>query len=221
MTHVGRDKGDLAGANRRPTSTTSKPIGKNKSGPGKDAKASDSVTPLLDVRGKGKSQSTIMYFLAGAQESCPVHTILPSEINPLVAETILSDACSEKILIESNEPLIKAIQGSEDLLGAVDSSTVIREKEWGPLAGKEQSQAQPQAQRSENQTRVGTTSVPSATLGIEELQKIPSNPKGWNKAIEKGLKSSDWVKDSSDKFYSLTEESDLSSGEHSFSKWQQ
>ncbi|KAJ1165427.1 hypothetical protein NDU88_005855 [Pleurodeles waltl] len=102
---------------------------------------------------------------------------------------------------------------------AVDSSKVIREKEWGPLAGKEQSQAQPQAQRSENQTRVGATSVPSATLGIEELQKIPSNPKGWNKAIEKDLKSSDWAKDSSDKFYFLTEESDLSSGEHSFSEF--
>ncbi|KAJ1192212.1 hypothetical protein NDU88_001524 [Pleurodeles waltl] len=184
MTRVGRDKGDLAGANRCPTSTTGKPIGKNMSGPGKDAKTSDSATPLLE----------------------------------LVAETIPLDACSEKTLIESNKPLIKAIQGSEDLLGARDSSTVIREKECGPLTGKEQLQVQPQAQRSENQTRVGATSVPSSTLGIEELQKISSNPKGWNKAVEKDLKSSDWAKDSSDKFYSLTEESDLSSGEHSFSE---
>ncbi|KAJ1187123.1 hypothetical protein NDU88_003902 [Pleurodeles waltl] len=34
MTRIGRDKGDLAGANRRPVSTTGKPIGKNTSGPG-------------------------------------------------------------------------------------------------------------------------------------------------------------------------------------------
>ncbi|KAJ1106087.1 hypothetical protein NDU88_003490 [Pleurodeles waltl] len=46
MPHVGRDKGDLAGANRHPTG---KPIGKNTSGPGKGAKTSDSVTPLLEA----------------------------------------------------------------------------------------------------------------------------------------------------------------------------
>ncbi|KAJ1156994.1 hypothetical protein NDU88_009710 [Pleurodeles waltl] len=50
------------------------------------------------------------------------------------------------------------------------------------------------------------------------MHKTPLSPKKWNKATEKDLKSSDWVKDSSDKFYSLTEESDLSSGEHSFSE---
>ncbi|KAJ1126953.1 hypothetical protein NDU88_005359 [Pleurodeles waltl] len=44
----------------------------------------------------------------------------------------------------------------------------------------------------------------------------PPNPKGWGKITEKDLKTSDWAKDSSDKFYSLTEESDVSSGEHSF-----
>ncbi|KAJ1089048.1 hypothetical protein NDU88_002201 [Pleurodeles waltl] len=180
---------------------------------------SDGLTPLLEVKGKGKSQSTIMTFLAGgAQGSSPVHTTLPSEINPSVIETILSDTSSEKTLIENNEPLIKLIQGSEDLLGAGDSNIVTGEKELGPLAGKEQFQAQPQAQRPENQTREGIVSASRSTLDIEELQRISSNPKGWNKAIEKDLKSSDWVKDSSDKFYSLTEESDLSSGEHSFSE---
>ncbi|KAJ1161266.1 hypothetical protein NDU88_001753 [Pleurodeles waltl] len=50
------------------------------------------------------------------------------------------------------------------------------------------------------------------------MHKTPLSPKKWNKATEKDLKSSDWVKDSSDKFYSLTEESALSSGEHSFSE---
>ncbi|KAJ1174455.1 hypothetical protein NDU88_006277 [Pleurodeles waltl] len=136
----------------------------------------------------------------------------------MVVETIPSDTCSETTLMEGNEPLIEAIQGSEDLAGIRDSSTVISEKEWGPLTGKEQLQVQPQGQRSEKQTRVGTTNISSSTLGIEEMQKIPSNPKGWNKVIEKDLKSSDWAKDSSDKFYSLTEDSDLSSGEHSLSE---
>ncbi|KAJ1155501.1 hypothetical protein NDU88_008231 [Pleurodeles waltl] len=64
----------------------------------------------------------------------------------------------------------------------------------------------------------GNASTLRPTLDIEELQKISSKPKGWNKVIQKDLKSSDWVKDSSDKFYSLTEESDLSSGEHSSSE---
>ncbi|KAJ1158238.1 hypothetical protein NDU88_010931 [Pleurodeles waltl] len=77
---------------------------------------------------------------------------------------------------------------------------------------------QPQAQRSEDQTRVGVTSAPSATSGIEERQNGPPNPKGWDKITEKDLKTSDWAKDSSNKFYSLTEKSDVSSGEHSFSE---
>ncbi|KAJ1134741.1 hypothetical protein NDU88_001188 [Pleurodeles waltl] len=47
ITRIGRDKGDLTGANRRPVSTTGKPIGKNLSGPGKDAKTSDIATPLF------------------------------------------------------------------------------------------------------------------------------------------------------------------------------
>ncbi|KAJ1189834.1 hypothetical protein NDU88_006576 [Pleurodeles waltl] len=138
--------------------------------------------------------------------------------NATVAEIIPSDTCSEKTLIESNKPLIKARQGSEDLSGVLDNSTVIRRKESGTLAGKEQPQAQPQAQRSEDQTRVGVTSAPSATSGIKECQNVSVNPKRRDKITEKDLKTSDWAKDSSDKFYSLTEESDLSSGEHSFSE---
>ncbi|KAJ1105049.1 hypothetical protein NDU88_002457 [Pleurodeles waltl] len=46
----------------------------------------------------------------------------------------------------------------------------------------------------------------------------PPNPKGWGKITEKDLKTFDWAKDSSDKSYSLTEESDVSSGEHTFSE---
>ncbi|KAJ1115873.1 hypothetical protein NDU88_004094 [Pleurodeles waltl] len=196
MTRTGRDKGDigdLAGVNRR--------------------------RHRRQVRGKGKSQSTIMSFLAGgAQESFSVHMTLPFETNSTVAEIIPSDICSEKTFIESNEPLIKTGQGTEDLSRALDNSIVIRRKEEGPFAGKEQPQAQSQAQRSEDLTRVGAASAPSATSSIEERQMGPPNPKGWGKITEKDLKTSDWAKESSDKFYSLTEESDISSREHSFNE---
>ncbi|KAJ1161267.1 hypothetical protein NDU88_001754 [Pleurodeles waltl] len=131
-TRVGRDKGDLVGANKRLTSIIGKPAGKNTSGPGKDAKSCDSATPLLEVKGKNKSQSTIMSFLTGgAQDSSPAHTTLSSEINPSGTETILLDTSSKKTFIESNEPLIKAIQGSEDSLGTGDSNGATR-KELAP-----------------------------------------------------------------------------------------
>ncbi|KAJ1083050.1 hypothetical protein NDU88_003210 [Pleurodeles waltl] len=61
-------------------------------------------------------------------------------------------------------------------------------------------------------------SAQSATSSIEEQQNGPPNPKGWDKITEKDLNTSDWAKDSSDKFYSLTEESDVSSRELSFSE---
>ncbi|KAJ1208029.1 hypothetical protein NDU88_003419 [Pleurodeles waltl] len=118
-TRTGRDKGDkgdLAGVNRRPASTTGKLTGKNMSGPGKDAKISDNATPLP----KGRSCECAK--------------------------------CS-KCYIEY--------------------------------------------QRTAN----GAT-----------------EPKRGGKITEKDLKTSDWAKDSSDKFYSLTEESDVSSGEHSLSE---
>ncbi|KAJ1198438.1 hypothetical protein NDU88_002279 [Pleurodeles waltl] len=60
-----------------------------------------------------------------------------------------------------------------------------------------------------------STVIGEKECGTEEMQKIP---KGSNKVFEKDLKSSEWAKDSSDKFYSLTEDSDLSSGEHSLSE---
>ncbi|KAJ1213699.1 hypothetical protein NDU88_001331 [Pleurodeles waltl] len=41
---------------------------------------------------------------------------------------------------------------------------------------------------------------------------------GGDKETERGLKPPDWAKESGDKFYSLTEESDLTSGEHSLSE---
>ncbi|KAJ1178121.1 hypothetical protein NDU88_003368 [Pleurodeles waltl] len=57
-----------------------------------------------------------------------------------------------------------------------------------------------------------------ATSGTKDLPNMLLKPKGLDKEIEKELKPSDWAKDSGDKFYSLTEESDLSSREHSCSE---
>ncbi|KAJ1156993.1 hypothetical protein NDU88_009709 [Pleurodeles waltl] len=132
-TRVGRDKGDLVGANKCLTSIIGKPAGNNMPGSGKDAKSCDSSTPLLEVKGKNKSQSTIMSFLAGGvQDSSPAHTILSSEFNPSGTETILLDTSSNKMVIESNKPLIKTIWGSEGSLGTRDSNGATREKELGP-----------------------------------------------------------------------------------------
>ncbi|KAJ1165467.1 hypothetical protein NDU88_005895 [Pleurodeles waltl] len=52
---TGRDKGELAGLNKRLTSTTGKAAGKNTSGLMKDAKMSDSTTSLLEIKLKEES----------------------------------------------------------------------------------------------------------------------------------------------------------------------
>ncbi|KAJ1117795.1 hypothetical protein NDU88_005991 [Pleurodeles waltl] len=52
MIRVGRDKGDLAGVNRRPTG---KPTGKNMSGLGKEVKTSDSAAPYWRLGEKAKA----------------------------------------------------------------------------------------------------------------------------------------------------------------------
>ncbi|KAJ1101159.1 hypothetical protein NDU88_006231 [Pleurodeles waltl] len=120
--------------------------------------------------------------------------------------------------IENNEPLIKATQGTEDSLGIKDSNRETREKELGPPAGNKQLQAQQsdQSEQPERQIREGTASASGPAADSEDLHKILGSPKGWSKATGKDPKFVDWGKDSSDKFCSLKEESDLSSGDHSF-----
>ncbi|KAJ1190474.1 hypothetical protein NDU88_007212 [Pleurodeles waltl] len=212
---LGKDKGDPAGANRGPISTTARPTGRNTTGLGKDAKIDDNITPLLEVRGKSKSQPTIMSFLAGGtQESCTTHTIPPSGDSQFVTETIPLGALGEKTLTEIKELLITASQCGDGLLGALDSCVAVRRKEQGSPTSKEWSQAQQPG----NLTRVEATSSINVTLGTEAGQNTSLKPGGRDKEIEKETKTSDWVKDSGDKFYSLMEESDLSSGEHGLSE---
>ncbi|KAJ1143411.1 hypothetical protein NDU88_009720 [Pleurodeles waltl] len=115
-TRVGRDKGELAGVNKRLTSIAGKPAGKNMLSLWKDAKMSDSTTtPPLEIK--------------------------------------------------SGE---------------------------------------------------GAASISRPATEGENLHKSSASPKRWGKITGKDPQFVDWGKDNSDKFYSLTEESDLSSGDHSF-----
>ncbi|KAJ1182505.1 hypothetical protein NDU88_007693 [Pleurodeles waltl] len=220
--HRGKDKGDSAGVGRRLTSIMAKLIGKNTTGLGRDAKTGDSTTPLLDVRGKNKGQPTITSFPAvGAQESCTGHIIPPPTNSQSVIEAVVEAAplgtCSEKVLTETKEPLIKASQGDDGLPGVLDSSVVTKKKKSGFHISKNGLQAQ----RTETLTGGEAASDlydTTATLSTEAVQYMPSKLMGGDKETERGLKPQDWAKDSGDKFYSLTEEYDLTSGEHSLSE---
>ncbi|KAJ1091336.1 hypothetical protein NDU88_004463 [Pleurodeles waltl] len=169
-----KTEGDLVGVNRHLTSIIGKSAGKNMPGLGKDAKMSDSTTPPVEVKAKGKSQSTIMAFLAGGvQDSSSAHITPPSEINASGKEPTLPGTSSKKMCIKNNEPLIKATQGTEDSSGIEDSNRETREKELGPSPGNKQPQAQPQAQQSEQseqpvrQTREGTASASGSAADKE------------------------------------------------------
>ncbi|KAJ1176830.1 hypothetical protein NDU88_002097 [Pleurodeles waltl] len=177
------DKGDSAGASRRPTSIMAKPNGKNPTGLGKDAKTDNSITPLLEP----------------------------------VTETISLGTYSEKVLTEIKEPLIKAAQGDDGLSGALDSSVVTRKKKSGSPISKKGLQAQQSETLTGGEAASDLYNI-TATLGTEAVQYVPPKLMGGDKETERGLKPPDWAKESGDKFYSLTEESDLTSGEHSVSK---
>ncbi|KAJ1162830.1 hypothetical protein NDU88_003295 [Pleurodeles waltl] len=58
----------------------------------------------------------------------------------------------------------------------------------------------------------------TATLSTEVLQYVSPKLMVDDKETEKSLKPPDWAKDGGDKFYSLTEESDLTSSEHNLSE---
>ncbi|KAJ1198641.1 hypothetical protein NDU88_002480 [Pleurodeles waltl] len=141
---VGRGKGELPGVNKRPTSIAAKPTGENMLSLGKDAKISDSTTtPPLEIKAKGKSQSTITTFLAGgAQDSRSANITLPSEINMLGKEPTLLSTSIKKVCTVNNDPLIKLRQGTESVSEIEDNHRETREKEFCPPAGNKQSQVQ-------------------------------------------------------------------------------
>ncbi|KAJ1215640.1 hypothetical protein NDU88_003248 [Pleurodeles waltl] len=154
----------------------------------------------------------------GVQDSLSAHITPPYEINAPGKEPILPDTSSKKMGIENNEPLIKSIQGTEGSSGIEDSNREKREKELAPHAGNKQPQIQQsdQFEQPERQIREGTANASEPAAEREDLHKFLGSPKKWSKTTGKDPQLVDWGKNSSDKFYSLTEESDLSSGDHSF-----
>ncbi|KAJ1215975.1 hypothetical protein NDU88_003581 [Pleurodeles waltl] len=92
---------------------------------------------------------------------------------------------------------------------------MVRRKEKDPPI----SQERPLAQQPVNLMQAEDISNIKPTRDIEAGQNISENPGGRDKENEKEMKILDWAKDSGDKFYSLTEESDFSSGDgHSLSE---
>ncbi|KAJ1215997.1 hypothetical protein NDU88_003603 [Pleurodeles waltl] len=218
MTRIGRDKGEPARANTHLTSIAVKTVGKNMPGLGKDVKTSDSITPSLEIKGKGKSQSTIMTFLAGgAQDSVSV-TPSSENNNTLGKESTLPNITSRKLCTENNEPSVKSIQDTENILEIKDGE--IREKEFGPLTGSNHPQTQQfdQTEQPEPRSREGTVIITGPIAERVDLHEVHGSPKRWGKTTGKDSQLVDWGKDSSDKFYSLTEESDPSSIEYSLSE---
>ncbi|KAJ1096299.1 hypothetical protein NDU88_001442 [Pleurodeles waltl] len=89
-----------------------------------------------------------------------------------------------------------------------------------PLESRGQSQRQQlnQNEESELQNKVGAIKASGPALEKDDLTTPLGNGKQRDKAVGKDPQLMDWGKDCSDKFYSLMEESDLSSVDHSFSE---
>ncbi|KAJ1124336.1 hypothetical protein NDU88_002797 [Pleurodeles waltl] len=101
--------------------------------------------------------------------------------------------------------------GGGGLVGA-DSCAMVRRKEKDPPI----SQECPPAQQHATTTQGEDLSNIKPARDIVAVQNILQSPGGRDKENEKEMKILDWAKDSGDKFYSLTEESDFSSAdEHS------
>ncbi|KAJ1208970.1 hypothetical protein NDU88_004349 [Pleurodeles waltl] len=197
-TRIGKDKGEAAGANKRRTSITGKAAGNNVSGSLRDAKTGNSNTPPSETRPIGKNQSTITAFLAcGVQDSLPAHITPSLESKVLGVETPLPCAGIE----------------------TEDSNKEISEKIPG-LSGLRQSQIQQsdQNEESELQNKEGAIKASGPALEKDDLTIPLGNGKKWDKVVGKEPQLMDWGKDCSDKFYSLTEESDLSNVDRSFSE---
>ncbi|KAJ1081725.1 hypothetical protein NDU88_001903 [Pleurodeles waltl] len=219
-TRVGRGKGELPGVNKRPTAISVKPAGENMLSLGKDVKISDSTTtPQLEIKVKGKSQSTITTFLAGgAQDSRSAHITPPSEINMPGKEPTLLSTSIKKVCTVNNDPLINLRQGIESVPEMEDNHRETREKELCPPSENKQSQVQQfdQFKQLEHQGGEGGVSISRPATEGENLHKSLGSSKKWGKITGKDPQFVEWGKDNSDKFYSLTEESVLSSGDHSF-----
>ncbi|KAJ1185622.1 hypothetical protein NDU88_002412 [Pleurodeles waltl] len=218
-TRIGKDKGDSTGAVRRPILTAAKLSRKNTTRTVKDSKNDDGITPPMEVRGNGKAQPTIISYLAAeAQEKYTEHTLLPPANSQSEIEVVPMGTNTEGAPIEICKPLRRVSQ--TDIL---DSGVGTKEKRDGsPIKGIGHS-----AQRSEISAERGAvgdlddttiTTIITTTLSTEGWQYVSSKSMAGDKEIERSLKHTDWAKDGGDKFYSLTEESDIPSSEQDLNK---
>ncbi|KAJ1090187.1 hypothetical protein NDU88_003322 [Pleurodeles waltl] len=215
-TRIGRDKGETVGLSKRLASITGKAVGKNTSGLMKDAKTSDNTTPPPETKMKSKSQSTITAFLSGGvQDSSSTH-VTPSPESNVPGKEPTPLYISDKELCTGNKDLsAKSTQYIENPLDTQDINREIREKVYGP-SGNGQLQIQ-QLDRSKHwgdQSEEETISTTGPTVENDGSTNPIESPKKQDKISP----LTDWGKDSSDKFYSLTEESDLSSADRSLSE---
>ncbi|KAJ1130446.1 hypothetical protein NDU88_008799 [Pleurodeles waltl] len=156
---------------------------------------------------------------ARAQDSFPVHITPSLESNVLGKEPTPLCTSDKKLGIENKETFIKTTQDTESLLEIEDSNRETSEKAPG-LPGSRQPQTKrfDQIEQLECQSKEGTASTSGPTVEKNDLTNPLGSPKRWDKITGKGPQLMDWGKDSSNKFYSLTEESDLSSVDRSFSE---
>ncbi|KAJ1161834.1 hypothetical protein NDU88_002315 [Pleurodeles waltl] len=202
----GKDKGDMIGANRRPASIVGRQPGRNTSGQGKDLKSDDNIIPLPENRGKSKTQATITSFLAGGTQESETTLLTPtSGGDQTITESTRGGASSDKSC--------KDTASQPGSIGS-DSCTMERRKEKDPAISQECSPVQQHV----SATQGGDLSNRKQPRGSAEEQSMSQSLRGGDKGNEKEIKISDWTKDTGDKFYSLTEESDFSSAEeHSHS----
>ncbi|KAJ1180223.1 hypothetical protein NDU88_005445 [Pleurodeles waltl] len=214
VTRAGRGKGELTGANKRLTTIVAKPAVENMLR-GVKTSENTTTTPPTEIKVKGKSQSTIITFLAGgAQDMRPAH-LTPSD--KVVGIESLPSSSSISRGTMNNDPPVNFKQGMESMPEAEDNQREAKEKKPGPTTEIKQPQAQQYdwSERLEHQEGEGGASILRPPTEGENLYKILSNTKNLGKIAGKDLQSVEWGKDNSDKCYSLTEESDLSSGDHS------
>ncbi|KAJ1193381.1 hypothetical protein NDU88_002679 [Pleurodeles waltl] len=218
VTRAGRGKGEQTGSNKRLTTAVAKSAVENVLRGVKTSESSITTppTPPTEIKVKGKSQSTITTFLeGGAQDMRPVHFTLPSESKVVGTEPPPSSSSSSiSGCITNNDPSVKLKQGIPE---SEDSQREVREKNSGSYTEIKQPQAQhlDWSEQLEYRDGEGGASILKSTTEEENLHKSFANTKTLGKTAGKVSQLAEWGKDNSDKFYSLTEESDLSSGDHS------
>ncbi|KAJ1180926.1 hypothetical protein NDU88_006137 [Pleurodeles waltl] len=132
-------------------------------------------------------------------------------------ENMLSLGRGSKTSDSTTTPRLKSRQGIESVPELEDNHRETRGKDLGPPTENKQLQVQQydRSERLEHQDGEGGVFILRPATEGENAHKVLANTKKLGKIAGKDPQFVEWGKDNSDKFYSLTEESDLSSGDHS------